>query len=58
MGLGGGREDDHACVPAILCNLSLDLMTVLKGEIEISMRLLGVTRVDQLGPEYLNCERL
>ena len=30
----------------------------LKGEIEISMRLLGVKRVDQLGPEYLNCERL
>ena len=45
-------------MPAILCDLSLDLMTVLKGEIEISMRLLGVKRVDQLGPEYLNWERL
>jgi isopentenyl diphosphate isomerase/L-lactate dehydrogenase-like FMN-dependent dehydrogenase len=34
------------------------LISVLKGEMEISMRLLGVNSVDQLGPEYLNCERL
>jgi isopentenyl diphosphate isomerase/L-lactate dehydrogenase-like FMN-dependent dehydrogenase len=39
------------------CGIS-ELTAVLKGEIEISMRLLGVTRVDQLGPEYLNCEKL
>ncbi|ORX36799.1 L-mandelate dehydrogenase [Kockovaella imperatae] len=31
---------------------------ILREELEISMRLLGVTNIDQLGPEYLNCSRI
>ncbi|KAK9470336.1 FMN-dependent dehydrogenase-domain-containing protein [Dipodascopsis tothii] len=31
---------------------------ILRGEIETAMKLLGVTRLDQLGPQYINARRL
>ncbi|KAI9638242.1 L-mandelate dehydrogenase, partial [Dioszegia hungarica] len=31
---------------------------ILKHEMEVGMRSLGVTRLDQLGPEYLDCKKL
>lgn len=35
-----------------------DLTTVLADELEIGMRLLGVTSLDQLRPEMVNAQRL
>jgi isopentenyl diphosphate isomerase/L-lactate dehydrogenase-like FMN-dependent dehydrogenase len=33
-------------------------MVVMQEEIDTCMRLLGVTRIDQLGPEYVYCNFL
>lgn len=45
-----------SAVPAIAMNFADH--PVLKHEMEIGMRSLGVTRLDQLRPELLDCKRL
>lgn len=35
-----------------------ELTTVLEEEIAIGMQLLGVTHVDQLGPQYLDTSKI
>jgi isopentenyl diphosphate isomerase/L-lactate dehydrogenase-like FMN-dependent dehydrogenase len=37
---------------------SADELAVLREEMEISMRLMGVKNIQELGPEYLETSRL
>lgn len=58
---GWGAEGVEKAVmsePKSLRSNKSKLITVLQEEMEIGMKLLGVTRLDQLGPQYLDCSRL
>ena len=51
-------SESHLPQPAMIWSRVADVIVsgpVLEEEIHLGMRLLGVTRLDQLGPEYIEC---